>query len=229
MKTLGVIGGLGPETTAEFYMDTIFSSFEINKSARPPIMIWSVPLDYSIERDLIELDSGTERYIPYLLDAAQRLEKAGVDFIVMPCNSLHIHIDQIRKAVQIPVLSIIEETVSFLKSKSIREVGILATSTTINSKLYENKLNEADIKLIVPDMKSQNMVNSIISSLVLSKHSEEDKKNILKLLDEFKQKDIKNVILACTDLQLLITEYEGINVYDTMKILVDSSVKNILN
>ncbi|TAL56934.1 MAG: aspartate racemase, partial [Nanoarchaeota archaeon] len=106
MKTVGIIGGLGPETTSEFYLEIIFGCFSKNREVRPPILIWNVPLLYQIERDLLMKSEGEERYIPYLQDAARKLEKAGADFLVMPCNSLHIFIDEIRNSVSIPVLSI---------------------------------------------------------------------------------------------------------------------------
>lgn len=69
MKTVGIIGGLGPETTAEFYLDLIFSAFQLDKSARPPILIWNVPLAYKIEEEFITAATGIKRYIPYLVDA----------------------------------------------------------------------------------------------------------------------------------------------------------------
>ncbi|MBI2268350.1 MAG: hypothetical protein HYU80_02760 [Candidatus Blackburnbacteria bacterium] len=64
MKTVGIIGGLGPETTARFYQEIIASCFEKNKDKRPPILIWSVPLPYKIEEDLIKNAQGEERYLP---------------------------------------------------------------------------------------------------------------------------------------------------------------------
>ena len=94
MKTVGIIGGLGPETTSEFYLEIIFSCYQKNKISRPPIIIWNVPLEYKIEEDLITKATGEERYIPYLIDATKRLESGGADFLVMPCNSLHIFIQK---------------------------------------------------------------------------------------------------------------------------------------
>jgi aspartate/glutamate racemase len=82
MKTVGIIGGLGPETTSKFYLEIIFSCFEKNKIARPPLLIWSVPLNYKIESDLITKAVGMERYIPYLTDAAKF--KNGVQFYSYP-------------------------------------------------------------------------------------------------------------------------------------------------
>ena len=151
MKTVGIIGGLGPETTSEFYLELVFTSYKKNKIKCPPIMIWNVPLEYEIESDLLTKAKDEERYVPHLIDASKRLERAGVDFLVMPCNSLHIFINEIRKSVKIPVLSVVEETAKFLKNKKVSKVGVLATSTSLNSGMYEKILNKYKIKQIIPD------------------------------------------------------------------------------
>lgn len=229
MKTVGIIGGLGPETTSEFYLEIIFSCYEKNKNNRPPILLWNVPLSYQIEEDLITKAEGEERYIPYLIDAAQRLEKGGADFIVMPCNSLHAFIEEIRKSVKVPVLSILEETASFLKKQGISEVGILATTTTINRKLYENHLAKIGIKQITPDDFQQAKIGKMINNLVLGRHNNNDRKELLAIIDSFGTKNIKTVILACTDLQLLIPHHDTMKVYDTMKIFIEATVDYILS
>ena len=82
MKTVGIIGGLGPETTSEFYLDIVFSCYKKTKEARPGIIIASVPLPYQIEEDLIMRNKGKERYIPFLVNEAKRLEKADADFLI---------------------------------------------------------------------------------------------------------------------------------------------------
>ena len=145
MKTVGIIGGLGPETTSEFYLDIVFSCYKKTKEARPGIVISSVPLPYEIEEDLIMNNRGSGRYIPFLVAEAKRLEKASADFIVMPCNSLHVFIEEIRNAVKVPVLSIVEETVKFLKKNRFKKVGIVSTSATIQNKLYENAFEKNKI------------------------------------------------------------------------------------
>ena len=97
MKTVGIIGGLGPDTTAEFYLDLIFSCQKKDKNHRPSIIIASVPLPYAIEEDAISRNIGIDRCLPFLIAEARRLEQSGVHFIVMPCNSLHLFIEEIRK------------------------------------------------------------------------------------------------------------------------------------
>jgi aspartate racemase len=228
MKTVGIIGGLGPETTAEFYLDIIFSTYKKSKEQRPSILISSVPLPYQIEADLIERNEGGERYIPYLTKEAKRLEKAGADFLVMPCNSLHVFIEEIRKSVSIPVLSIIEETVKYVKDKDYKKVGIISTSATIENKLYENAFKDATIDYVTPDDFQQAKMGKIILNLVTGQQRNEDRKEIIKIIDTFDTKEVDCVALACTDLQLLIPKHESLKVFDTMKVLADATVRELI-
>jgi aspartate racemase len=228
MRTVGIIGGLGPETTAHFYLKVIFSSFEKNKEFRPAMLVWNVPLPYKIEEEFITKAQGEEKYLPFLIDAAQRLEKGGADFIVIPCNSVHIFIDEVRKAVNIPVLSVIDETIYFLKEKNIKDVGILATSATIRKKLYEEKLLENDIHVKLPDDDDQSRMGSIINHLVHSRHTDQDKIELIKIIEKLSKKEVKTLILACTDLQLLVPEFKDMKIYDTMEILAEATVRELL-
>lgn len=228
MKTVGIIGGLGPETTSEFYLELIFGSYKKYKIERPPILIWNVPLKYEIEKDLLTKASGEERYIPYLVDAAKRLEVAGADFLVMPCNSLHIFIGDVRKTVKIPVLSIVEETAKFLKRNGVKRVGILATTTSLNRKLYESALEKEGIKQITPNGFEQAKIGKTVSNIVINRHDDKDRKTLLKIIENFEDKGIKHVILACTDLQLLIPQNAKLEIYDTMKIFAEATIDKIL-
>ncbi|MFA6963105.1 MAG: amino acid racemase [Patescibacteria group bacterium] len=228
MKTIGIIGGLGPETTSEFYLDLIFSCQKKNPASRPAVVIASVPLPYNIEEDLITKNQGSERYIPYLTDEAKRLEKSGVDFIVMPCNSLHIFIEEIRSAVSIPVLSIVEETVKFLKKNKFNRVGIVSTSATIENKLYENSFRENGIDYQTPNDFQQAKMGRIVLNLVNGQQNNKDREELIQIIDDFKTKNVDCVVLACTDLQLLIPKHPTLKIFDTMKIFADASVEEIL-
>ncbi len=228
MKTVGIIGGLGPETTSEFYLDLVFSSAKRDKTARPGIIISSVPLPYQIEEDLILRNEGAERYIPFLTSEAQRLEKAGADFIVMPCNSLHVFIEEIRNAVKIPVLSIVEETVAFLKKENMHRVGIISTSATIKNKLYENAFLENNIEYVAPNELQQARMGKFILSLVVGQQKNRDREELIGIINDFEGKNLDCVILACTDLQLLIPQHSNLKIFDTMKIFADATVREIL-
>lgn len=228
MKTVGIIGGLGPETTSEFYLDIVFSCQKKDRTARPPILISSVPMPYQIEEDAIAQNIGIERIMPFLVKEAERLEKAGADFIVMPCNSLHVFIEDIRKAVSIPVLSIVEETVSFLKREKMETVGIVSTSATVKNKLYENAFAQNDIKYVAPDDFQQAKMGKFILNLVTGQQKNQDREELIAIINTFEDKKVDCVVLACTDLQLLIPHHQNIKIFDTMKIFADATVKTIL-
>lgn len=229
MKTVGIIGGLGPETTAEFYLDIVFSCQKKDKTARPAVFISSVPLLYQIEEDAIAKNIGIERCLPFLITEAQRLEKAGADFIVMPCNSLHVFIEDIRKSVSIPVLSIVEETVKFLQKNNFKKVGIVSTSATIKNKLYENAFAQNSIGYEMPDDFQQAKMGKYILNLVTGQQNNKDREGLIQIIGEFENKNVDCVVLACTDLQLLIPQHQSLKVFDTMKILADATVEQILS
>jgi len=228
MKTVGIIGGLGPETTSEFYLDIVFSCYKKTKEARPGIVVASVPLPYQIEEDLISKNVGSKRYIPFLIDEAKRLEKAGIDFIVMPCNSLHVFIEDIRGAVGVPVLSIIEETVKFLKQNNLNKVGIVSTSATIENKLYESAFEKNGIGYVTPDDFQQAKMGKFILNLVKGQQNNRDREDFIQIINDFEKKDVDCVALACTDLQLLIPKHPSLKIFDTMKIFADATVEEIL-
>lgn len=228
MRTVGIIGGLGPETTADFYLEVVFSFLDKNKRNRPSMLMWNVPIPNEVEKDFITKNQGAEKYLPFLLDAAQRLEKGGADFIVIPCNSVHIFIEEVRKAVSIPVLSIIDETVVFLNERGITEVGILSTSATIRQKLYDEKLKRNNISVQFPNDEDQSKVGSIINNLVNSRNDQTDKNEILKIIDNMSSRGLDTILLACTDLQVLVPKHQRVKIYDTMVILAESTVRELL-
>lgn len=228
MKTVGIIGGLGPETTSEFYLDIVFSCQKIDRTQRPAVLISSVPLPYSIEEDAIVRNVGIERFSAYLVKEAQRLENAGADFIVMPCNSLHVFIEEMRGSVKVPVLSIVEETVKFLKDSNLKKVGIVSTSATIKNKLYETAFEKNNIEYITPNELEQEKLGKIIHNLVIGQQNNKDREELIKIIGGFEDQDVDCVVLACTDLQLLIPVYPNLKIFDTMKILSDATVEHIL-
>ena len=228
MKKVGIIGGLGPETTSEFYLELVFLCRKINQFSYPPILVNSIPLPFNIEKNAIAEGIGEEKCLPYLIDAAKNLEKSGADFLVLPCNSLHVFIDDIKNAVKIPILNILEETTKFLKNEGVNKVGIIATPITIRNKLYEKFFKRAEIQQVIPDNFQQAKIGKLIHDLVSSRYHNKDREILIKIIKNFTKSKVKHVILACTDLQLLMPQHGDIKIYDTMRILVDSTVKKIM-
>ncbi len=229
MKTVWIIGGLWPETTSEFYLDVMFSCQEEKSESMPWIVIASVALPYKIEENAIANNCWFELILPFLLKEARRLEKSGVDFIVLPCNSLHLFIEDIRKSVSIPVLSIVEETIKYIQKKGYWTVGIVSTSATIENKLYENAFEKSNIHYKTPNPYDQAKMWKFIMNLVRWQQNNRDREEFINIIWKFEQQWVDAVALACTDLQLLIPTNKNIIIFDTMKILSQSTVKKLLN
>ena len=228
MKSVGVIGGLGPETTAEFYLEVISRCRKRNNEQRPLIVISNVPMLFEIEKDLLASNAGKERYIPFLVAEAKRLEKSGVDFLVMPCNSLHVFIEEIRGAVNIPMLSIVEETARYLKQRGFKKVGLVSTSATVTNNVYETALNKNGISFLVPNDLQRAKMDKVIQRLVEGRHLNSDRELILEVVNDLSAGDVDCVALACTDLQLLLPSSDEIAIFDTMKVLAQSTAETIL-
>ncbi len=229
MRTAGIIGGLSRQTTAEFYLRVMSLTNERNKIHQPPILLWSIPLNYKVEEKMIKETKGEEGYLPYLIEAAQKLEKGGADFIVMPCNTMHVFIDQIKKSVRIPVIDIIEETIRIIRNNKIKKAGILATSLTLKSKMFQDNLRKNGIIPILPVSTDQSKLSRIIFNIVKTTTSIKDKKILESIVDRMVESHVEAVILACTDLQLLNPKRKKIKVFDTMEILARTTVDMILN
>ena len=141
---------------------------------------------------------------------------------------LHVFIKEIRNAVDIPVLSIVEETVKFLKKNNLNKVGIVSTSATIKNKLYENAFAENKIDYEMPDDFQQAKLGKFILNLVTGMQNNKDREELIQIINDFEKKDVDCVILACTDLQLLIPQLPTLKIFDTMKIFADATVAEIL-
>jgi len=227
-----VTGSYGYGYGNDMYYEIVVSRYSELICTYPvfPVLITRklASLPYQIEEDAIVKNFGIERCLPFLTKEAQRLEKSGADFIVMPCNSLHVFIKEIRGAVTIPVLSIVEETVKFLKRENMNKVGIVSTSATIKNKLYENAFAENSIGYVAPDEFQQAKMGKFILNLVTGHQKNKDREELISIINDFEGKELDCVILACTDLQLLIPQHPKIKIFDTMKIFADATVETIL-
>jgi aspartate racemase len=229
MKTVGIIGGLGPETSSKFYLKLLQSCQKMNPIVRPEMLMNSVSMNLEVEKDFINGADKSKEYLEVLIHAAKSLEKAGADFLVIPCNTVHLFIKNVREAVSIPVLSIIDESIKFLKEKEIKSIALLATQNTVNSGLYAQPMNKLDIKVELPSQIDQNLMGSLISRLVNNNYAPDDKEKLIKIIDHLTSKNIEAVLLACTDLQLLTPQHPQVKIYDTMEILVTATAKEINN
>ncbi|MDP3988085.1 MAG: amino acid racemase [Candidatus Levybacteria bacterium] len=226
MKTAGIIGGFGPEATAKIQLE-IVDIFRAKKiKTRPPLLIWQTPIPLVIEEGLILRGKGVSKFLPFLIEGAQRLKDGGADFLIIPCNTLHAIMEKVEKKTDLPFINLLDETAKELKGKGVSKVGIIASSATIKSQLHQECLKNHDIQAVVPENKEQIQIDKAINQILGQKNPSKTKKILQSVVRSFQNKGIENILLACTDLQEVFPK--NIKIHDTLQILAKATAREIL-
>lgn len=227
MKTVGIIGGLGPETTALFYQEIISLWVKNGNMNRPKIIIWNVPISFRLERSVMNGDQKLDDFFALLAQGVDILQSAGCDFIVIPCNTAHLWIEELRSHAIVPMLDIVAETTSYLKENKINSAGVLATPNTIKSRLYDKKMGSDSIMAVYPGKNDIEMLGKIIEKLTRNQYSIEEKQEFEVICERLMSKKVDSLLLACTDLQIIAPKTCKIPIFDTMKILAAATVREL--
>lgn len=226
-KIIGIIGGMGPESTSDFYLD-LTRMAQKKCLSRPSIVIHSLPIKFSVEEAFIKNGTGKDEFLQWLTEGVKTLEKAGVDFIAIPCNTVHIFIDRLKKITKIPILSITEETAKLCSEKGFKKIGILATTLTMKDRLYEKEFRKLGIKMINIGEKDQEILSDIIHKIVVDKSTEKDQELLENFVEKLKNKGSEAIVLGCTDLQILIKRDHGVEIIDSMHTLAQATFEKLL-
>lgn len=218
MKTIGLIGGMSWESTVTYYQiinKTIKDELGGLHSAK--IILYSV--DFA-EIEKCQANGDWDKSADILGTAAENLEKAGADYIVICTNTMHKVVPQIQKHIRIPIIHIAEATAEQLIEKKISKVALLGTKYTMTQTFYKEKLVEAGIEVLIPNQQDIEIVNNVIyNELCLGIISEDSKKEYLRIIRELAMQGVQGVILGCTEIGLLIKQNDiGIPVFDTTEI-----------
>ena len=227
MKTVGILGGVGPETTANFYLYVIAECQRLSRSCRPNILIKSLPIPYALEEAALLHGKNVEQYLPILMHEAKLLESSGVDFVVMPCNTLHRFETQIRNAINIPFISIVDVVASFLMEGSEQKVGLIATGITLEAQFYQVCFQKIGVDFVIPNNFQQAKIAKMIHGLVVGRYANNQRQVLIEIIEEFAKQGVSKTLLACTDLQALIPYHPTVKIIDTMQLLADEVVKRI--
>ncbi|SFK19755.1 aspartate racemase [Marinilactibacillus piezotolerans] len=178
---------------------------------------------YSVDFEEIEhyqINGEWYRAGEKLADAAQSLEKAGADFIVLCTNTMHKVIVSIEEKINIPILHIADAAAKELKKFNIRKVGLLGTSYTMEEDFYISRIEESGFQVVIPSKDKRNKINEVIfSELCLGKIKVESREYFEKVIEELAENGAEGIILSCTEIGLLIKEKESsIPIFDTTTI-----------
>ena len=175
---------------------------------------------YSIDFQEIEecqANGNWEKSGEILGEAANNLEKAGADFIVICTNTMHKVINQIKEKISIPILHIAEMTAEKILEKGLKNIALLGTKYTMEQDFYKSKLIEKGINVIIPDKNDIEIINKVIyDELCLGTINSNSKKKFLEIVDKLRSKGAEGIILGCTEIGLLIkNEDTDVPLFDT--------------
>ena len=210
---VGVIGGMGPMATAKF-MEFVINNTYAEKDQDNVNMLVA---QYPIIPDRTDFILGKSSIDPaeYMIDAAKELEKAGCKFLVMPCNTATYFYDKIASEISIPLINIVSETVNYCLHKDVKKIGLMATTGTIKSQIYDHYINKR-AEIFIPEEYIQEQIMDIIYKDV-KQNNVPDKTKFLDVIDYFKESGCDAIIIGCTELSVACNQ---LNINDSM--LIDS-------
>jgi aspartate racemase len=230
MKTLGIIGGLGPESTLDYYQ-RIIARFREGTGDRhyPEFVIVSVDLRKGL--DFLEANdlSGMANF---LVEGIDKLARAGAGFGIISANTPHIVFDEVASKSPIPLISIVEATRDAAKMQNLKRLALIGTRYTMQATFYPKVFARDGIELFVPDSHTQDYIHDkYMYELVPGKFLADTRAGLLAIVDRMKAKnDIDGVILAGTELPLILRDpsHNGIPFLDTTKIHVEAAIAQML-
>ncbi len=227
-KKLGVIGGLGTETAAQFYISAERLWHEAGQPNHIPLTIENIQSPFSLEQAITTNSNRIAELKDFLCQAAKSLEAGGASFIVLPCNTAHVHLEAVKASVDIPVLSITQETARKLHRHGIERAAILGTGVTRESGIYDADCQALGIQTLYPSEADQKRVETIIQRTLAWKNDQTDQQQLQEVIAEMKQQGAQAVVLACTDLQLSVSENVKEGIFGSMKTLAEASVRRLV-
>ena len=230
MKTLGIIGGLGPESTIDYYGRIIALYRErTGDGSYPQFIINSVNMKKGLDfMDANNLAGMAE----YLLEEIGKLPQAGATFGLISANTPHIVFDQIRERSPIPLISIVESTRDAAQALGLKRVGLFGTRYTMQGRFYSETFSKAGMTIFAPHEDEQAYIHEkYLGELLNNIFLPETRERLLAIVDRMKERDgIEGLILGGTELPLILrdTEHKGIPFLDTTKIHVERIVAELV-
>ena len=229
MKTIGLIGGMSWESSIEYYRiinQTVKNKLGDLHSAKS--LMYSV--DFA-EIEILQHDGCWEEATRMMVDAAQRVERGGADFLVICTNTMHKMADVVQQKINIPILHIADATAEVVMSQGLRKIGLLGTRFTMEEDFYKGRLEKKyGLQVIIPDVEDRTIVHRVIyEELVLGKINLDSKSDYQRIIQSLAKEGAQGVILGCTEIGLLVKEADSpVPLFDTTQIHAMAAVEYAL-
>lgn len=229
MKKLGLVGGMGPESTIPYYHDIVYGvQKRMGRQIFPNMTMES--LDVFRVLSLCKEEKYDE-LTEYLLGALNHLKAAGADFGALAANTPHIVFDRLKELSPIPLLNIVEVTAEEAERRGLKKIGLIGTAFTMQQEFFKKPFQEKKIEIIVPKGEQMEYVHQKISSeLELGIVNPNTLEGFQKIIQQMKeQEQIQAVVLGCTELPMLLNDnVSPVTCLDTMQIHIQAIVDEIL-
>lgn len=224
MKTIGLIGGMSWESSAEYYR-IINSSVNKRLGGLHSAKILMYSFDFA-EIEKLQHDNKWDKAIKLMVNAAKRLEKANADFILICTNTMHKMAEDVTKNINIPLLHIVDATAEKAKEKDIDKIGLLGTKFTMEQDFYKDRLKKYGIDTLIPNESQRKIVHNIIyEELCLGEIRDSSRESIKNIISYLGDNGAQGIVLGCTELSLLIKQDDShIPIFDTTVIHAEAAV-----
>ena len=226
-KTIGILGGMGPEATSLFFQKIIRFTPARKDQDHLKVIIYNDP---GIPDRTASILSNQESPVSRAKAGLKHLEKCGSDFIVIPCVTIHFYYEELKKSISTPILNIIEESAMHVKTKfpGTKRIGILATRGTFAGEIFQKVFHEHGLVSVIPEKKSQDdLMESIYGTdgIKAGFSAGRPKELIINVVNELIRNGAEAIIGGCTEIPIAVDE-KNLNVpfVDILSVLACSAI-----
>ena len=223
-KRIGILGGMSPESTVAYY-EFITRTFteRFGDYGYPEVIIYGVSFQAYVDWPN---EGRWDLVAQGLREAAQRLEAAGADFILVATNTMHLVFDEVQAGVRVPMLSLLDAVGDAILARGMKTVGLLGTKFTMEKTFYHEALARRGITTLVPDAGDREYVNDVIyNELDAGQVRDESRAGFVAIIQRLAARGAEGVILGCTEIPLLVSEADaGVPLFDTATLHAEAAL-----
>ena len=223
-KVIGILGGMGPEATADLFHRIIRATPVEKDQDHPRIIIYS---NSKVPDRTPAISGEGPSPVPEMVKAARALEAAGADFLIIPCNTAHYFIEELRESVGIPILHMIEFATERVccELPNVERAGLIATDGTVRSGIYHKTFEQRGIEIITPSEELQQTSMDAIYGNIKKGNLEGGRKIVLKVANELVDRGAQIIICGCTEISLVLKKGDApVPVVDPLQMLAEAAV-----
>ena len=220
MSKIGIIGGIGPESTIKYYQQIIQGYRDkTNHKAYPELHLANIDMTQMLS--LIS-NNDTAGFLAFMKQRIDPLAKLGIEKVFVASNTPHFLFDALQEIVSVELVSIVTETIAIAQKLQLQKLGLIGTKFTMSKGFYEQKGLLKGIEIVVPNAEDQELIHNVyMNELVFNVTRKESKKMLLSIIKTMEtENQIKGIILGGTELSLLLapSDFEALKVLDTCSI-----------